>query len=298
MSNLLSESPRESLRENPFSVLVLNFEMNNNFNLVDYDLKMHSTVPQIWRLLAFLISGIFAGISNGVAGGGTFLSFPTLLAMGIPTLQANISSTVGLFPSTLGGISNFRKDLSDRKKFFSSLLIPCLLGSLTGSFLLLTGSVNTFQSVVPWLIGIATALFALAPRIKNFVQRNSNTDADPQIHQCTLYIGIFIASIYGGYFGAGLGIILLSVLALALPFDIHILQGIRSFLGFSINLVAGIIFIIHGNLAIDAVYTLLIGALIGGILGTMLIQKLSARLVRGLVIVIGIITTIKLGLSA
>lgn len=259
---------------------------------------MHSTVPQIWRLIAFLISGIAAGISNGIAGGGTFLSFPTLLAMGVPTLQANVSSTVGLLPSTLGGISGYRKDLSGRKRLLSTLLIPCLLGSLTGSFLLLTGSVKTFQIVVPWLIGIATVLFALAPKIKDFAHRNSNNGAHFQIHKRSLYIGIFVASIYGGYFGAGLGIVLLSVLALTLPFDIHILQGIRSFLGFSINCIAGIIFIIRGNLAADAVYALLVGTLIGGILGTMLIQRLSAQLVRTLVIVIGIITTIKLGLSA
>jgi uncharacterized membrane protein YfcA len=218
--------------------------------------------------------------------------------MGVPTLQANVSSTVGLLPSTLGGISGYRKVLIEKRNILVSLLIPCFLGSLTGTFLLLNGSLKTFQIVIPWLIGIATALFAFAPRIKGFVQRNSNVGGNFQVHKKSLYVGIFIASTYGGYFGAGLGIILLSVLALTLPFDIHILQGIRSFLGFSINCIAGIIFIFRGHLALDAVYALLVGTLIGGILGTMLIQRLSAGFVRGLVIVIGIITTIKLGFSA
>jgi uncharacterized membrane protein YfcA len=256
-----------------------------------------STLPLGWRLLIIGVVGVVAGISNGIAGGGTFLSFPTLLALGIPTLQANVSSTVGILPSTFGGVRGFRRELATHTKLLRRLLIPCVLGSVVGCALLLTGSNQTFADVVPWLIGIATLLFAVAPRITKLLAKRDLTGETNRVHRRSLFVGIFLASTYGGYFGAGLGIVLLAVMALTLPYEIFDLQGLRSALAMVINGVATVVFIARGHLALDAVYVLLVGALIGGWLGTILIRRLSPKLVRTLVIIVGIGTTIKLAIG-
>jgi uncharacterized membrane protein YfcA len=259
-----------------------------------------SALPLSWRLVIFCVAGIAAGISNGIAGGGTFLSFPTLLALGIPTLTANVSSTVGVLPSSLGGIRGFREELRTHKELFRSLVPTCFLGSITGTALLLLGSTQTFRNVVPWLIGIATLLFAMAPRItKRLAEIEQAIDQGTEpVRRRALFIGIFLSSVYGGYFGAGLGIVLLAVMALTLPYEIYVLQGLRSGLSMLINAVAAVVFIIRGHLAMDAVYMLLIGTLVGGWLGTLLIRRVSPKVVRTLVIIVGTVTTIKLAIGS
>ncbi len=257
-----------------------------------------SSLPLGWRLVIIGVAGVVAGISNGIAGGGTFFSFPTLVALNIPTLQANVSSTVGILPSTLGGIQGFRRELRTHKKLLRELVPPCVLGSVAGCALLLEGSTHTFSTVIPWLIGVATLLFAVAPRVTALLTSMDRGGSGSSVHRRSLFVGIFIASAYGGYFGAGLGIVLLAVMALTLPYEIYDLQGLRNALSMIINGVAAIIFIVRGHLALDAVYVLLVGTLIGGWLGTLLIRRLSPKLVRALVIAVGVGTTIKLALGS
>ena len=256
---------------------------------------MLATTLQLgWRLLIIFVSGVAAGISNGIAGGGTFLSFPTLVALGVPTLTANVSSTVGILPSSLGGIRGFRDELTTHKTLLRELIPTCVLGSVAGSALLLVGSAQTFRNVVPWLIGTATLLFALAPRITKLLSTVRVGDDVNPVRRRSLFVGVFVASAYGGYFGAGLGIVLLAVMALTLPYEIYALQGLRVALAMVINAVAAIIFIARGHLYLDAVYVLLVGALIGGWLGTLLVRRVSPKVVRALIIVVGAATTIRL----
>lgn len=244
-----------------------------------------------WRLLIFLAAGIGAGVANGIAGGGTFITFPTLLATGIQALQANVSTSVGVLPSYFGGIRGFRHQIAPHKDLLKSLLPSCLLGASTGCVLLLTAAPSTFRSVVPWLIGAGTLLFALSPVI---TKRLSHVDHSHPARRWTLFIGIFFCSVYGGYFGAGLGVLLIAVMAVSLPFDMPDLQGLRNVLSLVINSCAAIIFIFRGHLALDAVYMLLVGTLIGGWLGTLLIQHLSPKVVRWLIIATGVVTTVRL----
>ncbi len=257
-----------------------------------------TAVPLVWKIVVIFVAGCAAGISNGIAGGGTFISFPTLLALGIPTLTANMSSSVGILPSTFGGVRGFRRELRIHRHLLRELLPTCVLGSGVGTALLLVGSNHTFSIVVPWLIGMATALFAVAPRVTRWLARKESTSHPSAVRRRSLFAGIFVASMYGGYFGAGLGIVLLAVMALTLPYDLNVLQGLRVALSLLINVVAGVVFVVRGHLALQAVLVLLVGALVGGWLGTLLIRRVSPTAVRAMVIIIGTVTTVKLAMSA
>jgi uncharacterized membrane protein YfcA len=251
-------------------------------------------LPLVWRLSIVFVAGVAAGIANGVAGGGTFFTFPTLLSLGVPALTANISTTVGVVPSYLGSLRVFRVQLRPHKKLLASLVPSILLGTALGTALLLNGSAGTFRSVVPWLIGGGTALFAVSPYV---TKRLAHIGSEHRGRRWALFVGIFAVSIYGGYFGAGMGILLLAVMAVALPFEIHELQGLRNAISIVINVVAALIFVVHGHLAWKYVAALLIGTLIGGYLGALLLVRLSPLVVRILVIAIGVATTIKLALG-
>ncbi|MGH3732042.1 MAG: sulfite exporter TauE/SafE family protein [Acidimicrobiales bacterium] len=248
-----------------------------------------------WRLSLVLVAGIAAGVANGIAGGGTFITFPTLLALGVPALRANLSTTVGVLPSYLGSLRVFRTQIAPLRRLIAQLLPSCVLGAAAGATLLLAGSPTTFRLVVPWLIGAGTALFAVSPII---TRRLAHIDHGHRSRRWALFIGVFVVSIYGGYFGAGLGILLLAVMAVALPLEIKELQGLRNAVSIVINATAAVIFIFHGHLATSDVVMLLIGTLIGGYLGALLILRLSPVVVRALVITIGVITTVKLAIGS
>ncbi len=250
-----------------------------------------STMALAWRLSLMLVVGVAAGIANGVAGGGTFLTFPALLALDVAPLAANVSTSVGVCPSYAGGMWRFRTQITPHRRLLVSLLAPCALGASLGCALLLTFPASAFRSVVPWLIGAGTALFASAPFI---TRRLAHIDHAHPGRRWFLFVSIFLVAIYGGYFGAGLGILLLAVMAVALPLELGELQGLRSVLSTIINLFAAVIFIVRGHLVLWAVFTLLIGTLAGGWVGTWLISRLSPRAVRALVVSIGVITTIRL----
>ena len=253
-----------------------------------------ATLPLGWRLTIVLVAGVVAGIVNGVAGGGTFITFPTLLGVGVPALRANLSTTVGVVPSYFGSLRVFRSQLRPHRRLILSLTPACVLGTAAGTALLLNGSASTFRLVVPWLVGAGTVLFACSPIITRSL---AALDRDHGARRWPLAVGIFAVSIYGGYFGAGMGILMLAVMALALPLEIHELQGLRNALSLVINVVAAVIFLVHGHLAVSDVFALLVGTLVGGWLGALLIVRLSPTVVRVLVIAIGAATTVALAVS-
>jgi len=250
-----------------------------------------TALPLLVRLSVYLLAGVAAGVSNGIAGGGTFIAFPTLLAMGVPALQANVSVTVGVVPSFIGGIRGFRRELATHRRLVTALLPVCLVGTATGCALLFALPPSAFRLVVPWLIGAGTLVFAFSTVI---TRRLMDIEHGRPGRRRSLFVGVFLIAIYGGYFGAGLGILLLAVLAITLPYDIADLQGLRIALSTFMSATAAIIFIFRGHLALDAVYMLLAGTLVGGWLGTKLLLRMSPTVVRALVVATGAITTIRL----
>lgn len=250
-----------------------------------------STLPLGWRLALMLVVGVAAGIANGVAGGGTFVVFPAMLALGVAPLAANVSTSVGVCPSYVGGMWRFRAQITPHRRLLVALLAPCAFGAALGCALLFAFPATAFRSVAPWLIGAGTVLFAVSPLI---TRRLAHIDHSHPGRRWFLFAGIFVIAIYGGYFGAGLGILLLAVMAVALPLDLSELQGLRSVLSTIINLFAATIFVIRGHLVLWAVFTLLAGTLVGGWVGTWLISRLSPRTVRALIVGIGVVTTVRL----
>ncbi len=248
-----------------------------------------------WRLGLVGVAGVAAGVANAIAGGGTFFTFPTLLALGVPALQANLSTTVGVLPSYLGSLRVFRSHVVAHRRLIVQLAPSCVLGAALGAALLLGGSAGTFREVVPWLVGAGTLLFAVSPYVSG---RLEHLESDHRSRRWASTLGVFVVSIYGGYFGAGLGILLLAVMAISLPLDIKELQGLRNAISIIINATAALIFVVHGHLATRDVVALLIGTLIGGYLGALLVARLSPLVIRVVVISIGVVTTVKLAIGA
>jgi uncharacterized protein len=242
------------------------------------------------HVILILLAGWGAGIFNGIAGGGSLLSFPVLLALGYPALTANITNTVGIWPGYMGSAAGFRTEISDQRTRLIRLSPVALSGGVLGAILLLTTPSSAFTRLAPWLILGAAALFAAQP----FLRRALSGANQSMTRRPLLIIGTFLASVYGGYFGAGLGVMLLAILGLALPDSIARTSGLRTVLSVMVNGVAAAVFLIHRGLAWEAVGWLAVGSLIGGLIGSRLALAIPAWALRVIVILIGVGTALKL----
>jgi uncharacterized membrane protein YfcA len=241
--------------------------------------------------LLIALAGVGAGIFNGVAGGGSLISFPVLLALGYPALTANITNTIGIWPGYVASAAGFRSEIGDQKRRLVRLAPVALAGGVAGALLLLTTSPVTFASVVPWLVLGAAALFAAQPVLRRALDRG---EAHPRTRPVLLVLGVFAASVYGGYFGAAMGVMFLAILGLALPLSLTATSGLRTVLSMVVNGVAAVVFLIHGGLAWEAVGLLAAGSLVGGFAGARLALALPAPALRVVVVVIGVATAVKL----
>jgi uncharacterized membrane protein YfcA len=245
-----------------------------------------------FHIILLVIGGLGAGIFNGVAGGGSLVSFPLLLALGFPALTANITNTVGIWPGYLGSAAGFRTQIAEQRQQLVRLSPVAVSGAIVGAILLLTTSSSTFRSLAPWLVLAASLLFSVQPVLRKALQK-SETEGAPT-RQVLLMGGTFVASVYGGYFGAGMGVMLLAILGVALPDTIARTSGLRTVLSIMVNGVAAVVFMVHGGLAWAAAGYLAIGALVGGWLGARLALAISPTALRIAVVAIGLGTTIKL----
>ncbi len=242
------------------------------------------------RDVLLALAGLGAGLFNGVAGGGTLISFPALLALGYPALTANVTSTVGIWPGYVGNVAGFRREIADQRDRFSLLAPLTVVGAAGGAVLLLTTPSSDFERLAPWLVLFSTALFALGPLLARWLAGEHPSGRRPVL----LAIGTLLAAVYGGYFGAAMGVIILAVLGLALPDTLVRAGGIRAVLSVIANGVAAVVFIIHAHLQWGAAGMLAIGALVGGYAGAGLARTLPTTVLRVVVIGIGLATGIRL----
>jgi len=244
------------------------------------------------HVVLLVLGGVGAGIFNGVAGGGSLISFPVLLALGYPALTANITNTIGIWPGYAGSAAGFRNEISGQRDRLVQLSPIAALGGITGAILLLTTSSAAFRTLAPWLVLGASVLFALQPLLRRAL--GGSVHAPPRTRPFLLAGGTFAASVYGGYFGAGLGVMLLAILGLALPDSIVRTSGLRTALSILVNGVAAVVFLVHRGLAWEAVGLLAAGSLVGGWIGARVALSIPAMALRVVVVVVGLATVVKL----
>lgn len=231
-------------------------------------------------------SGVVAGAMNAVAGGGTLLTFPTLIWTGLSPIHANATNTVALVPGALAGAWGYRREMQNTESKRYVLLIPSLIGGLIGGILLRYTPPATFAALVPALILFAVILFALQEPIQKKL-RGATVATEPQWLWGASALQL-LTGIYGGYFGAGMGIMMLATLSLLGFANIHQMNGLKNLLGTTINFTAALYFIYAGLVHWPEALVMAIGAIVGGYGGAGLARKLGAKFVRWSVIVIGV----------
>jgi len=233
-----------------------------------------------------------AGAINSVAGGGTVISFPVLMALGLPPVVANATNTVGIWPGSIGSIWGFRKELARVNRRMFWLLLPALVGGLAGAILLRLTPPGVFEKLVPWLIFFATLLFIVQAEVQ---RRLKSVEAARHAGAKWLAIAIMVqlcVAIYGGYFGAGMSIMALSVLGLLGMTDILEMSATTSLLGAAINGAAGILFAIAGLVAWPYALAMTTGSLVGGYGAAGVARKIGKVAVRRFVICVGLTITV------
>ena len=227
-----------------------------------------------------------AGAVNSVAGGGTLLTFPTLLWLGVPAKIANATSTVALWPGTLSSLWGYRREMQAARRWLMLLIWPSLLGGGVGA-LLVTRLEEYFDALVPWLLLTAAALFLFQPAIVKFTGIGKSHAFPSPATQAAIIAFQFLVAIYGGYFGAGIGILMLSSLSFMGISDIHQMNALKSILGSCINGVAVVVFIVEGKVIWHFAIVMAATAILGGFLGAHFARRLNPNVVRWLVIAIG-----------
>jgi uncharacterized membrane protein YfcA len=251
--------------------------------------------PTSLQLIIIALVSAAAGAMNAVAGGGTLLTFPALIGIGIPPLTANATSTVALCPGSLGSIWGYRSELTGARRWAIAFALPSLLGGLVGALLLMNTAAATFSAIVPWLVLGATGLFMAQGPLVSWLRSRSTlgaTRSDDELTARTpgawLLASQFAIGVYGGYFGAGIGILMLASLGLMGLTNIHRMNGLKNWGGLCMNLVAAMAFSLSGLVNWLVALVMAVGALAGGYLGSLVAQRVSQQTVRMVIVVIGI----------
>jgi uncharacterized protein len=245
------------------------------------------------RLLVGAFAAFLAGIVNSVAGGGTLLTFPALIGAGLSPLVANATSTVALLPASLSSMHGYREELTGARRWAVALAVPSLIGGGLGALLLLHTSNATFNHIVPWLVLGATALFLLQRQLMRWIRgvegvAVSDEELGRRSPAPALLAAQFLVGVYGGYFGAGIGILMLATLGFMGFSNIHRMNGLKNWGAFCMNLVAAITFAFSGIVQWPVALSMAVGSIAGGYAGARAAQLLPRAVVRGVVAAVGV----------
>ena len=255
---------------------------------------MHAAL--ILKALALLVASAMAGAINAVAGGGTLLTFPTLIWLGLPAIAANATSTVGLVPGAMSGTWGYRREVKQSKEWLLLLAPSSLLGGLAGGLLLVETPPAIFDRLAPLLVLAATVLFILQEPISRRLRRGAEAGSG-RPHRLLVVGCQFFIALYGGYFGAGMGILMLAALGLLHLGDIHRMNGLKTLTGGLINTVASVLFIVKGMVTWPVALTMAVGSVLGGYFAADAARKLGQRTVRSIVIGVGLTATVVLAVQ-
>jgi uncharacterized protein len=239
----------------------------------------------LFHALAIFAAGIAAGTINTVVGSGTLITFPLLLGFGYPPVVANVSNTVGLVPGSVAGAIGYRRELTGQYNRTVPLAVASTIGAVVGATLLLVLPASAFKAIVPVFIAIALVLIVLQPRLGRALERSRGRTHRERAGPLAT-VAIFGSGVYGGYFGAAQGILLLAILGLALDDD---LQRINA-----LNLVAGVVFVFAAHVAWGAAVLIAGGSTLGGLIGARAGRRLPPAALRAVIVVVGVIAIARL----
>lgn len=243
----------------------------------------------LWQILLIAVSGFLAGAMNSMAGGGTFFSFPALLAVGVPPVTANASNSVALWPASLSGAWAYRRELARYKRYLIPMGIISFIGGIGGGLLLLATADAVFSKLIPWLLLFATVLFAFSGQISGWL-RGQHAGV-PKSTPLAL-AGHFIVSVYGGFFGAGMGILMIASLAMSGHKDVQEINAIKNLLSAVIYSVTITTFVIAGAVSWPFTLIMMATATFGGYAGASAARKIPALWMRRFIIAVGVVLTV------
>ena len=250
---------------------------------------MIETGSQYWLMG---LAAVAAGAINALAGGGTLITFPTLIALGVPPITANVTNTVALCPGFIGGILAQFKDLAGQKRRFWIFLGISAVGGMTGSILLLQTGERAFMALVPFLILAASGLLAVQGLLRVRLAQRSNKGAPKLYSETWAVILVGLTTIYGGYFGVAMSVVVLSILGWLINDSLTRLNAIKQTVAFGANGAAAVIFILSGRVAWTIALVMAGGALIGGVLGGRLAGRIRPETLRWTVVSIGMVLSV------
>ena len=243
--------------------------------------------------IVLFVAAVLAGALNAVAGGGSFLSFPALLFVGVPPISANTTSTAALLPGVFASISGYREDFPKAAKFVAWLSAASLIGGLAGAVLLLRTPEADFKRLIPYLLGFATLTFVLSKRLSEWMGRDEHQVAAPSPRALAgLSAAQLVISVYGGYFGGGIGILMLATLGLMGMRNIHAMNAVKTVLAAIINTVSFVTFVFARNIVWPYAAVMIVGSTIGGYFGARYVRRFDQSLVRGFITAVGIVMTV------
>lgn len=243
-------------------------------------------------MLVLFLAALAAGAINSVAGGGSFISFPALLLAGVPPITANATNTVALWPGVLASIGAYRRELAVQRRGLLLFSAISLAGGLLGALLLLRTREAVFEQLIPYLLLVATAVFALSPRLTRLTRSLGGKGHAGAGRRAAILTVYFAVAIYGGFFGAGLGILTLAVLSLLGLDNIHEMNALKTLQAGLVNGVAVVTFVVAGVVQWPAALLMAAGAIVGGYAGAALARKVKPAYVRALVIAISVSLTL------
>ena len=235
-------------------------------------------------------AGLGAGIVSSSIGVASLISFPVLVAVGLPPVVANASNTVGLIPAGLSGSFGYRRELAEHPAVTRAVLATSAIGAVAGAFLLIRLPPGVFEAVVPWLILFACLLVGFQPLISRWARSRPSfdPDADRTLFSRRVTAASTVVGVYGGYFGAGQGVMLVAVLALGLDLELRVVNALKTTAIMAANIVAGVIFVAIADLDWLAIGLLAVGSMVGGYLGSHVGRRLPPTVFRVLVVVAGV----------
>lgn len=242
--------------------------------------------------LLITLAAIAAGLTNALAGGGTLFTFPMLTAVGLPAVAANVTSTVALSPGYLGATLAQWKDIRTQKKRLLMFIPAGAIGGLIGGLLLLNTGEKLFRELVPFLILLASGLLAAQNPVRAWLTKRAEKQQKAAPSELLAILPVTLSAIYGGYFGAGLSVIVLAVLGLTIDDNLTRLNGLKQAIAFGTNITAAVLFVFSGQVVWSAALVMAIGALIGGSLGGRLAGRIQPNMLRKIVVTVGVIVSI------